>query len=46
MSLFKQESINTIEILDQSLWLNKKDKYAYLKHWQNKGISHLRQILN
>ncbi len=52
MSLFKQEAINTKEILDQSLWLNQNisinNKYVdfFFFKWENNGISYLRHILN
>ncbi len=41
MSLFKQEPINTKDILDQSLWLNQNiiinNKYVYLKNPGKQG---------
>jgi len=50
MKHFKQTPNNITDILDQSLWLNKhitiQNKPIYWKHWQNKGIMTVSNILD
>ncbi len=45
MGHFKQQPINTVDTLTQSLWLNRK-KHLYCKTWKNLCIIHIKDILN
>ncbi len=50
MNHFKKEPDNILQILNQSLWLNKyitvNNKFLHIKSWENKGINQVKDILN
>ncbi len=50
MAHFKQQPINIVETLTQSLWLNQhiisNRKTLYWKTWENLGITQIKDILN
>ncbi len=50
MNDFKTEPNNILQILNQSLWLNKyitvNKKFLHIQSWKNKGINQVKDILN
>ena len=50
MNHFKKEPDNILQILNQSLWLNKyitvNKKFVHIKSWENKGINQVKDMLN